>query len=273
MKVLIIGAGKMGEAILKVWLSKSSRLKIKVTVLEVDTKKANIIQEKYSKIHVIKKISSMWKGDILVLAVKPQTFNSISFCRIFEKINVKIIISIMAGISLNNLKNSIKKKVPYLRAMPNLATIIGKGVTGIYSRAKIKKIHKNKIKELFEAMGSVFWLKKEDQFDPLTAISGSGPAYFFLFLLTLRNTAKNLGFTNKMANELVLNTADGALGVYKNNSNLEKLISDVTSPGGTTEAALKVLLKNRTNLINIMEKAILAANKRSKMLGKSAKRL
>ena len=85
MKILIIGAGKMGEAILKVWLRKSSQLKIKVTVLEVDTKKANLIQKKYSKVQVIKKISSMWQGDILVLAVKPQTFNSISFAEYLKK--------------------------------------------------------------------------------------------------------------------------------------------------------------------------------------------
>ena len=111
------------------------------------------------------------------------------------------------------------------------------------------------------------------QFDPLTAISGSGPAYFFLIFLILKNTAKSFGFTDRIASDLILNTAEGAVEIFKENSNLEKLIEDVASPGGTTEAALEVLMKNKPNLISILNKAILTANKRSKKLGKNAKRL
>ena len=94
-----------------------------------------------------------------------------------------------------------------------------------------------------------------------------------LFFLTMKNMAKSLGFTSKMASELVLNTADGSIEIFKENSNLEKLISDVASPGGTTEAALEILAKNKPNLITVLNKAILSANARSKKLGKNARKL
>ena len=89
----------------------------------------------------------------------------------------------------------------------------------------------------------------------------------------MKNVARDLGFSNKIANDLVYLTAKGSIKIYGKNNNLEKLIEDVTSPGGTTEAALKVLTKKKPNLMSILKKAILAANKRSFILGKNAKRL
>ncbi len=273
MKILIIGAGRMGEAILRAWTSKQFNFKTKITVIEIDPKKKSYIKSRYPNLSISKEIPLSWKGDLVLLAIKPQTFISMpkSFSSI--KIDTKIVLSIMAGITLNKLESVSCLDAIYVRAMPNLASSVGKGVTGVYSKKIGNQNNKNKINTLLGALGSVLWLKNEDLFDSLTAISGSGPAYFFLIFLTIKNIAKRLGFTNKVANDLVSNTAEGALEIFKENSNLEKLISDVASPGGTTEAALRVLMKNKPNLISVLNKAILAANKRSKQLGKNAKRI
>lgn len=273
MKILIIGAGKMGEAILRAWTKRQFNFKIKITVIEIDPRKNIYIKSRYPNISISIEIPSSWKGDLVLLAIKPQTFINMSTSFSSIKIDTKIVLSIMAGITLNKLKSVSCLDAHYVRAMPNLASSLGKGVTGVYSKKIGNQNNKNKIHTLLGALGSVFWLKNEELFDSLTAISGSGPAYFFLFFLTIKNIAKSFGFTNKVANDLVLNTAEGAVEIFKENSNLEKLILDVASPGGTTEAALKVLMKNKPNLISVLNKAILAANKRSKKLGKNAKRV
>ena len=274
MKILIIGAGKMGEALIKAWLSKSLKLGLNITVLEINKNKLRKIKNHYPDIVIIDRLASTWRGDLVLLAVKPQSFIDISMNSIFEKINAKMVLSIMAGITLKSLENKTSMDATFIRAMPNLAASLCMGVTGVYAKNKINKKYKNKIQMLLEALGFVIWLKSEKQFNSLTAISGSGPAYFFLFFLTIKNMAKTLGFSNKIAHDLVIKTAAGALEIYKINKNLEKLISDVASPGGTTEAALKVLLKKeKPNLISILKKAILAANKKSLELGKNEKRI
>ena len=263
----------MGQSILKSWNNNTNKIKTTITVLETNHRVANIVKEKYPHIAILKKLPFSWKGDMVLLAIKPQTFVNISVSDYFDNINAKMVLSIMAGITTRQLKHLIGKDLLYLRAMPNLASSVGKGVTGLYSSSAMPVRFKNKTQKLIEALGLVIWLKKEEQFNSLTAISGSGPAYFFLFLLTLKNMAKKMGFSNKLSNDLVLNTADGALEIFKTNKNLEKLILDVASPGGTTEAALEILMKNKPNLISILNKAILAAKKKSKNLGKNAKRL
>ena len=155
--------------------------------------------------------------------------------------------------------------------MPNLASNIGMGVTGVYSRKPTIPKYKKKVEQLLNSLGWVYWIKSEKLFDPLTAISGSGPAYVFLFLQIMINSAKNFGFSDKTSKQLVLKTIKGATEILENNNNnIDALISDVASPGGTTEAALKILTKNNTNLMIILNKAILAAYKRSKKLGENA---
>ena len=154
--------------------------------------------------------------------------------------------------------------------MPNLASGIGEGVTGVYAKAAVKQVYKKKIVQLLSSLGWVYWLKKEDFFNPLTAISGSGPAYIFLFVQIMVDSAKKLGFSEKVSSQLVLKTIKGAIGILETNNNLKTLITDVASPGGTTEAALEILTKKKPNLMTILNKAILEANERSKSLEANA---
>tara|TARA_A100001011_G_scaffold391964_1_gene478537 strand:- start:135 stop:602 length:468 start_codon:yes stop_codon:yes gene_type:complete len=152
--------------------------------------------------------------------------------------------------------------------MPNIASSIGLGVTCIYYEKKKKNKLLSKIKKLLEGLGNTYILKSENLLDSVTALSGSGPAYFFLFLLNLESIAMKMGFGKKLSKKIVFDTALGALQLTKDEYNIRKLIDDVSSQGGTTEAALKELEKKNNGLLEIMKKAVLAADKRSKQLSK-----
>ena len=272
MKILIIGAGKMGEAVLRIWLSDSSKFKKIISVVEINSKKRNKLKKNYPCANFSENIPASWKGDLILFAIKPQTFSNIAKIINSKNITTKIILSIMAGVTLNSLEKLIHGKAVFFRAMPNLASSVGRGVTGVFARKPIILSYKKKIEQLLANLGWVYWLKSEKLFDPLTAISGSGPAYIFLFLKIMKNSAKSFGFSDKVSNQLVLKTIKGVSEILEKNSNLEALITDVASPGGTTEAALEVLVKGKPNLKVILNKAILAANKRSIKLGKNAKK-
>lgn len=270
MKVLIIGAGKMGEAVLKRWLQNNLESKKAIGVVEINKKKRNALKKKYADVEFNKEIPDSWTGYLLLLAIKPQNFLDVAKEINSKNITTKIVLSIMAGVTLRSLEKRILCKAIFFRAMPNLASNIGMGVTGVFSRKTTIPKYKKKVEQLLNSLGWVYWIKSEKLFDPLTAISGSGPAYVFLFLQIMINSAKSFGFSDKTSKQLVLKTIKGASEILENNNNIDALISDVASPGGTTEAALKILTKNNTNLMIILNKAILAAYKRSKKLGENA---
>jgi len=270
MKILIIGAGKMGEAVLKRWLQNNFEFKKAISVVEINKIKRNILKKKYADVEFYKEIPDSWTGYLLLFAIKPQAFLDVAKEVNSKNITTKIVLSIMAGVILKSLEKTILCKAAFFRAMPNLASNIGMSVTGVFSRKPTMPKYKKKVEQLLNSLGWVYWIKSEKLFDPLTAISGSGPAYVFLFLQIMINSAKSFGFSDKTSKQLVLKTIKGASEILENNNNIDALISDVASPGGTTEAALKILTKNNTNLMIILNKAILAAYKRSKKLGENA---
>lgn len=232
-KIAIIGAGKMGTAL-------AAKLRKKFAVQLVDRN------------------SKMKNCDIVILAVKPQDFDRV-------KINLKneLLISIMAGIGFKKLaaKTGAKKIV---RSMPNLALRAGAGFTGwICKNVKEKKL----IKEIFSMFGEEIKVQKEDDLNAITALSGSGPAYFFYICELLAECAKDFGFTQKDAEKIAANTLIGAAALSKNKSeSFAELRKAVTSKGGTTEAALNSFTKN--NLSKIIKDGVQKARARSKELNK-----
>ncbi len=238
MKILIIGAGKMGEAVLKCWLLNKTKFKKEISVVEVSSKKKNFLKKKYPNVGFNNQIPTDWNGDLVLLSIKPQIFLNVAKEINSKNIKAKMFLSIMAGISLKTIEKIINSESAFFRAMPNLASSTGKGVTGVFSKKSINTDFKQRIEKLLSSLGWVYWIKSEKLFDPLTAISGSGPAYIFLFLKIIIQSAKKFGFSDKVAHQLTLQTFKGSLEVLNNiNNNLEVLISDVASKGGTTEAA------------------------------------
>ena len=243
--VTIIGYGVMVKAIAKT-LSKDSSIKI----FAVDVEK--------------KDISGIKKSDFIILAVKPQ--NAPEAIKQFRNygINKKtILISIMAGVQIKKLLHlSGHKKI--VRMMPNLGLSVGAGIAA-WKKVGLSKMESKKVKNFINKITENFEVKNEDIINKVTAISGSGPAYFFLLADCLIKASKNLGLTENESRKLVEKTflASAVLG---KDSDYTLLLRKIASKGGTTEKALKVF-KNK-NFEKIVLKAVQSAYKRAKELSK-----
>ncbi len=268
MNILIIGTGKMGLSIIASW--NRNKLSKSLNFYAVDKSK-NIrskVKKSFKNIIISEKIPENWIGDLLILAIKPQVFSLVAKDILKSNIKVKTIMSIMAGIKIKTISNSLKFKTNIVRVMPNIASELGLGVNCVYHNKNINVKCLQNVKILLKELGTVYTVKNEKLLDAVTAISGSGPAYFFLFLLIFENIAREIGFNKKESRNLVVDTVRGSLGLVKNDVDIRTLIDSVTSKGGTTEAALKILEKNNKGLYELMKNAINSANKRAQQLSK-----
>lgn len=247
MNLLLIGCGKMGTSLVQGW-QKSG------------IKNIQIVDPALGK--TIDKLPANFKPDYLVVAIKPQAFASV--LPDFKKFDGKVI-SIAAGKSIKSIKKLLGANRVIIRAMPNLPATIGLGVTGVYSASKLKPDEQKEITKLLTACGEVIWLKKEQDIDKITAISGSGPAYVFLFIDSMLKAAEKLGFSPEQANKIVINTLLGSTKMLeKLELSASQLMQNVASKGGTTEAALKVFKSKKFG--NIINSAVQAAFKRAGQL-------
>ena len=176
-------------------------------------------------------------ADIVFLAVKPQDFANISV--IFKK-NV-LLCSIMAGISIESLRRFGTSKI--VRMMPNTPAQVGVGFTVWTATGNLEASDKKLLEKILSCMGKHLYVEHEDDINKATAISGSGPAYFFLMVLELAKAAEELGFEHSVAVNMSVQTIKGASALLDEQSDLDELINKVASKGGTTEAALNVFKK------------------------------
>lgn len=262
----IIGCGNMGEAILK-GLSGVVEKSTRLVVSEQDLKRRDEIQTAY-KIIIAPDNHYLFKySDAVIIAVKPKDFESLLkediCCDISSQ---KLIISIAAGVTTGYIESIVGEDVRVVRAMPNMPARIGEGVTGVCGGSSAKPSDIELAKDVFSTIGSVVEVK-EELMDAVTAISGSGPAYFFYMIEAMVESAKGLGLDEKTARELVEKTALGSVKLLlSSKEDPASLRKKVTSKGGTTEAALKVFEAKK--FISIMKAATKAACKRSGELSK-----
>jgi pyrroline-5-carboxylate reductase len=206
-------------------------------------------------------------ADIVILAVKPQTLKNVVI-KIRDQIQEKkpLIISIAVGINLNNLEQYLSNKnLALIRCMPNTPALIGCGTSGLFANQNCSNAQKNAAESIFQSVGTVVWLPKEEQIDVVAALSGSGPAYFFLFMKALETAAVELGLAKETAHLLTLQTALGSARMaIESKKTLTELREQVTSPGGTTERALKSL--NHDHFPDIIKKALKEAKNRAEEL-------
>lgn len=246
-QVTIIGFGTMGKAIAKA-ISKKDR---KITVFVIDKNKldANKIFQKASK------------ADFIILSIKPQDAKE-AIGQIKDHLNEKtILISIMAGVSIKEIiRLSGHKKI--IRMMPNLGLSVDCGIA-VWKGVGISSPEKKKVKIFINKITENFEIKDEDIINKVTAISGSGPAYFFLLADSLIQAAKGLGLNEKESKKLVEKTLLSAV-VLSQEGDYSSLIKKVASSGGTTEAALQVFQKK--NFYGIVREAVAAAYKRAQEL-------
>ncbi|MEY6431274.1 pyrroline-5-carboxylate reductase [Thioalkalicoccus limnaeus] len=186
--------------------------------------------------------SALREADTLVLCVKPQVAASV--CRdlapaISERIG--LVISVMAGVRETAIQRWLGAAIPIVRAMPNTPAMLQAGAIGLHASDHVSAVQRNEAETILRAVGMVRWMTDEDQMDAVTAISGSGPAYFFLLMESLERAGVALGLTAEDARLLTIQTALGAARMaIEGGDPPDVLRARVTSPGGTTEAALKV---------------------------------
>ena len=203
--------------------------------------------------------------DVLVMAVKPQ--HMASACRQLSSSlqPQSLVISIAAGITIAHLQDWLGQGLALVRCMPNTPALIGKGATGLYANKHVSVEQKQLAEELLTAVGLALWLDNEDGIDTVTALSGSGPAYFFLLMEALEETAVSMGLDADTAKKLTYQTAVGAAELaMRSNSSIAELRRQVTSPGGTTEKAMQQFESG--GFRNLVRQALLAAQNRSREL-------
>jgi len=268
LKVGFIGTGNMGAAIAKAVLKSRKVLPQNVYVTDKVPSKTENITRDYPVITVNSAAEVIETAAVIFLCVKPQDMEKTvsSFSGISELKN-KIFISIAAGITIQNLADFFKDPVPKLvRIMPNTPALINRAAGAISFAADITEEQKQDIMELTKETGTLFTVT-EDKIDAVTAVSGSGPAFLYEYIIQMSKAARQAGLDEDIAVKLVEETVSGAVELLKSqNKNARTLRDMVTSPGGTTEAGLASLDKN--HFAAIINDCIQAAAKRSVELKK-----
>ena len=267
LKILLIGCGKMGSSLLE-GIVKSDNFDGMVDVIEPviqDSFKEDFKESKVNFYSDIRENKDAINYDLIIIATKPNIYEEI-FNGLKNNLIINdetLIVSILAGIRISKIEE-IVGSIPIIRAMPNIAASVLEGMTALIGNKKITHEDILNADLIFELIGEKMWLKNEAQIDSFTAISGSGPAYFFFFTECLKNIAIEEGFTEDEANKISQQIIIGSGKLVKDSGiDPKELRENVTSPNGTTEAGLKVLADNKTGLLDKLKQAIMEAKNRS----------
>lgn len=265
MKIAVLGAGNMGLSFSKSFLKYEL---IKPNNLHLITRNKNKIEKikeqfPHSEISSFDEVKTL-EADLIIIAVKPQDFVFLAEHMPFKIPNQSIVLSIMAGISIEKIQKLLGHK-SVVRAMPNSPTLLGMGITGYTAADGILFNQLINIERLLNSTGRSVYLEEEHLLDAVTALSGSGPAYFYYIIDAMIKAGTDMGIDENLSKLFVKQTMLGAYHLINNSDkSLEELIKDVASKGGTTEAALKTFDDNE--LKSILKKGILAAENRAREL-------
>lgn len=262
-RLVLLGAGKMGSAMLDGWLARGLDPR-KLTVLEPQPAKTVLALTRRGV--VLNPQGRFLNASAIVIAVKPQSTPEAVWTLEPYVGASTVVVSIMAGRTLRFLEEALPPGTAIVRAMPNTPAAIGRGITVACPNGKVSARQRALASDLLAAIGTVEWVGDEALMDAVTAASGSGPAYVFLLAEALAQAAVAAGLPAELAAKLARETVAGS-GELLHRSGLDAaaLRQNVTSPGGTTAAALEVLM-GRDGLTALMTKAVAAATRRSREL-------
>lgn len=245
-RVAILGCGHMGSAMAQ-GILKTDSLDVSLIVADPNLEKL----EKFTKTAAIDTNDSavaVRNADIVILAVKPHDVQKVlKGCS--EYLHGKLIVSVAAGVRLSKLSAWLPPGVSIVRCMPNTPSLIGAGITGVFANAFVTPAQVELVNSLLQTLGKVLWLSSEDQLHAVTALSGSGPAYYFYIMEAMVQAGCNLGLDSAVAEQLVVETAYGAAKMVRDTKlDPQILKAQAQTPGGTTIAALKFLDKERVHV-------------------------
>jgi len=261
-----VGGGNMAEALIKGVIDAGIYSPEHVFVSDISKPRLAYISQRYGASAAESNADLARKVDVLVLSVKPQNMAQ-ALDSIKDALSQDItIVSIAAGVKLHTIAR-VLGDVAMVRVMPNTPALIGRGASALYANEKARQAIEQ-IKQIFLAVGIAVVVETEDMIDAVTAVSGSGPAYYFLLMEEMIKAAVQLGLSEDVARDLVLQTASGAALLAaegdRTGQSPKELRRKVTSPGGTTEAALKVFSKG--DFGPLLSAAINSAYQRSRQL-------
>jgi len=261
--LVLVGAGKMGSAMLDGWLARGLDLK-KIIVIEPEPVKAvKALARRGVKLNPKDKVGV---ASAIVIAVKPQSAPEAlpQLARYIDK--ATLVLSIMAGRTVGFLEKLLPAGTAIVRAMPNTPAAIGRGISVAVANAKISKRQRKQASDLLAAIGKVEWVPDEALMDAVTALSGSGPAYIFLLAECMTRAGVAAGLPPELATRLARETIAGSAELlHRSDLDAATLRQNVTSPGGTTAAALEVLM-GPGGFDQLLTRAIAAATRRSRDL-------
>lgn len=264
MRLLLVGCGKMGGALLQGWLAAEPTSEFYVVEPGLGTIDDHPRVKSFS---AVDEIPSDVVFDIVVIAVKPQVMETVLPDLSSVVSRGSAVISIAAGIRISRFEAAFGTETQVIRVMPNTPAAVGQGVSVLVANSPCGEETKRQASALLKAVGTVEWVEDESLIDPVTAISGGGPAYVFLLIETLAAAGIELGLEPGMAMRLARQTVIGS-GALAAASDEEagQLRRNVTSPKGTTEAALQVLMA-KDALQPLITRAMRAASDRGRELG------
>ena len=258
--LVLLGCGKMGSALLSGWLEQG-----------IDPKSVWILDPKHSEwlLSIGVRVNEMLPDDpaVVLVAVKPQMMGeALPRLQRFGSATT-LFISVAAGTPIAAFEDVLGKSTPIVRAMPNTPAAIGQGITALIGNRRATEKDVAEAQSLMAAVGQTLVLQNEQQMDAVTGVSGSGPAYVFLMIEALAAAGVNQGLPEDMAMQLAQATVAGAgaLAVQSGES-AEQLRINVTSPNGTTQAALEILMRSEAGLPQLLDQAVAAASRRSQEL-------
>lgn len=264
MLITFIGGGNMATALVS-GLVNPPRAHLSIRVCDPNKNARRHLERTFAVPTHSNAADAIDGADVIVLAVKPQTM-PVVLKELSGKVkSTQLILSIAAGITIESIRETLGEKQAVIRSMPNTPALVGHGITGIVAGTYCTQLHHQQAEEILSAAGEVVWLDDESLMDAVTAISGTGPAYFFLLAEALAAAARELGLPAETSDRLASITCFGAGAMLASSpGEAEDLRLRVTSPGGTTQAAMVVLEDGEFR--DLVLRAVEAACNRSREL-------
>ncbi|MEJ2116039.1 MAG: pyrroline-5-carboxylate reductase [Gammaproteobacteria bacterium] len=270
LNIVFIGGGNMGQALVTGLLNSGWNAN-NISIIDNDQAIIDKISKNFSHCHVYSQYEAALNlADVVVLAVKPHVMH-IACEQIAAQCQIKrpLIISIAAGILISSIDKWLGGELPVIRCMPNTPALVQAGVTGLFANTEVSNDQRELGYEILSSVGTVLWIENESLLDAVTALSGSGPAYFFYLIEAMIEAGQSLGLSEAQTRELTVATAMGAAKLIStSNQSAQNLRLAVTSKGGTTEAAINTLQQH--DMKKVIKSAIKNAALRSQQLSNTS---